>query len=157
MKTKNVDRIMKEVDAQLREFYKVTIDPRYRKKAYQLGWETSKIRKQFQTKLRYVPDDQVEELTASVSSFLYEGRKVMAQALKNLPRRPGGNPAKMTEVQKREACVQIGALTASGRTVREAQEEMARRYHVSRRTVQRAWAQRGSSTSPILERKESKR
>ncbi|MGB2891181.1 MAG: hypothetical protein WBC04_26130, partial [Candidatus Acidiferrales bacterium] len=79
---------------------------------------------------------------AIATKFLPAMRKPLLQIIKTLPHETGGQPPKLKEEQKREACALILDLIGKGRTEKVAITDAAGKYEVSYRTMQRAWHQR---------------
>jgi len=66
---------------------------------------------------------------------------------KKLPHRPGGAPRKLTLEQKNKASELVGIFMGRGSSFREALSQVARKFKVSPRTIQRAWQAKHRSRS----------
>ncbi len=121
---------------------------------FQQVWNNAKNREELAAFLLTAgPDPRPEELETVLTlirTVPYLLRNHLQDAAKSLPPSPGGRPRELSPQQSREICMQIGQLYGLGVELPDAQKRMARRYHVSLRTIQRAWQQKAKWKSAAI-------
>jgi hypothetical protein len=92
------------------------------------------------------PPAQLSAMVKAIRSLPYTFRKVLPEATKELPHKPGGRNRAIEVEEYPKICREIGLLIAGEKvSLRDAQKRIAQRYGVSLRTIQRIWQQRGGS------------
>lgn len=86
--------------------------------------------------------DQLDDFLLRIKDLRFVLRKTILEIAKNMPHRPGGAKPKLTTQERKRVCKLIGTLTVSGRTHSEALAIVAKRFCVSRKTVERTWVSR---------------
>jgi len=84
---------------------------------------------------------QLAEILAIIEGFKNAPRKMrnlLKQAVKNLPRDPGGPPRKIKPEMERTVCAEITGIRPECDT-REAIRRVAAKHRVSERTIYRVW------------------
>jgi hypothetical protein len=85
--------------------------------------------------------EKVTEALAMISALKgapHKIRKMLTQAVKELPHAPGGPPKKIKPEEELTVCAEIASLRAEHDT-REAIRRVAAKRHVSDRTIYRIW------------------
>ena len=109
---------------------------------FQQVWNHATSREELTAFLLTGPDPSPEEMgtvLTLIRTVPYLLRSSLQDAAKSLPPPPGGRPRGLSPEQRKEICLQIGQLYGQGVELRDAQKRLAQRYHVSLRTIQRAW------------------
>lgn len=97
----------------------------------------SRIRKKLETADNDADCETVKALIRT--KFSPELRKEMLKRIKALPHGVGGHPPKLNLEQKRQARAQIVELIRESKKEKPAIAEVAAKYNVSYRTMQRVW------------------
>jgi hypothetical protein len=85
----------------------------------------------------------VDEVTRLIRTKLFPAiRKEAITRLRALPHGVGGHPPKLSFEQKKRVLAEILELIRSGKTEKSAIADVATKYDVSYRTMQRAWQKR---------------
>src|SRR6266480_2815368 len=109
---------------------------------FQEVWNHASNREELTAFLLTGPDpspQEMETVLTLIRTVPYLLRSSLQDAAKSLPPSPGGRPRELSPEQRKEICLQIGQLYGQGVELRDAQKRLAQRYHVSLRTIQRAW------------------
>jgi len=117
---------------------------------FQQVWNHASSREELTAFLVTGPDpspEEMETVLTLIKTVPYLLRSSLQDAAKSLPPSPGGRPRELRPEQRKEICLQIGQLYGQGVELRDAQKRLAQRYHVSLRTIQRAWQGRAKWNS----------
>jgi hypothetical protein len=82
---------------------------------------------------------ELEELIRRAPQLPHMVRKLLPKLRKAIPHDPGGAPAKLDAKQKARAVQLVGTLMGRGDSYSEALQNVATRFGVSSKTIQRAW------------------
>ena len=92
--------------------------------------------------LRKLPEPtgpELQNLIKNVPEIQYSVRRLLPQIRKLIPHPRGGAPTKLDAKQKTRAVQLVGTLMGRGDTYSEALQNVAIRFGVSAKTIQRAW------------------
>ena len=148
MNKQSRDSVMNELDAMyMRLMDGLAADeavPQKQKKVFLRLFQKSRGYSQIRRKLETAGDDaDCEAIKHIVSTKLFpEMRKEMLKRISALPHGLGGHPPKLNLEQKRQARAQIVQLIKESKSEKSAVAEIAAKYNVSYRTMQRVWQER---------------
>ncbi len=84
-------------------------------------------------------------------------KKVAKEAAKNLPENPSGPKPVIAESEKPLICAFIKELYGNKVSVQDAKRRASKKWGVSVRSVERVWAERGSSDGPEMSIEEAEK
>ncbi len=82
---------------------------------------------------------ELEQALQLLPSLVYKIRSLAPEVVKKIPHDPGGRPEVSTLEERRKICAEIEDLKDRGYRLGFIYDKIAKRYEVSRTTIQRIW------------------